>query len=709
MRRGSRKRSGPRPPSPRRSTMTESPRGFRRWLRLPRSRAQAARDVNDEIAFHLAMREEKLRAAGLPPDDATRRARQRFGDARTVAEQCVAIDVETIRAERREDMASSLWQDARYAVRALSRTPAFTLAALVTLALGIGATTAVFSVVYGVLLRPLPYAEPDRLVQLWEQSTRTGNDRNPVSVLNYRDWTTQTRAFSAMAAYAFNRYTLTGSGDAESVQGTQIYGDASSVLGVQPLMGRSIRAEDARQDVVVLSEGLWRRRYGADPAIVGTSIRMNGEPYAVVGIMPASFGFPRPDVELWTGYRTILADPDWGESRGRRFQRVIARLKPGVTVQAAAADVNAVAQRLAAQYPDDNAGGGATAVALGEQLVGDARRPLVVLFGAVACVLLIGCANVAHLLLARTAARGRELAVRAALGAERSRLVRQLLTESLVLSAVGGVVGVGLAYAGVWALRTFNDAAIPRPEAVQVDGWVLAFSAVAIVVTAMLVGLGPALRATRRNLADSVRDGGRGAGVGTRQRATQGMLVTAEVALSLVLLVGAGLLLRRFDRLRRVDTGVDAGGVATLPSAAPPARYPTPERRNDFFDRVTERVATLPGVTAVGLCDCLPPDEVRVTTSLFVDGASREVAELPLVNGVHAGANYFGALRVPVVAGRAFTSADRIGAPPVAVVNRVLETKPLSWGPTGTEALGKRVSLNGTTWRTVVGVVGDVH
>ena len=676
---------------------------------MPRTRAQAARDVNDEIAFHLAMREEKLRATGLSPDDAVRRAHQRFGDPRAVAEQCVAIDVETIRAERREDVASSLWQDVRYAVRALSRTPAFAVSALVTLALGIGATTAVFSVVYGVLLRPLPYAEPERLVQLWEQSTRTGNDRNPVSVLNYRDWTTHTRAFSAMAAYAFNRYTLTGAGDAESVQGTQVYGDVFEVLGVRPLIGRSIRLEDARQDVVVLSEGLWRRRYGADPAIVGTAIRMNGEAYTVVGIMPASFGFPRSDVELWTGYRTILADPDWGESRGRRFQRVIALVKPGVTVAAAAADVNAIAQRLAAQYPDDNAGGGATAVALEEQLVGESRRPLLVLFGAVACVLLIGCANVAHLLLARTATRERELAVRAALGAERGRLIRQLLTESLVLSAVGGVLGVGLAHAGVWALRTFNAAAVPRPDAVRVDGWALGFSAVAVIVTAMLVGLVPALRATRRSLADAVRDGGRGAGVGARQRATQGMLVMVEVALSLVLLVGAGLLLRSFDRLRQVDSGVDADGVATMLIVAPPARYTTPEGRNGFFDRVTERVAALPSVLAVGLCDCLPPDEVRVTTSLFTEGAPRGVGELPLVNGVHAGANYFGALRIPVVAGRAFTDADRLDATPVAVVNRVLATKLLGAGANGAEALGKRVSLNGRTWRTVVGVVGDVH
>ena len=689
--------------------MSTSPRGFRRWLRLPRNRTQATRDVNDEIAFHLAMREEKLRATGLSPEDAERHARERFGDVRTVAHDCVEIDVETIRAARREDLASSLRQDVQYSVRSLARTPAFTLAALVTLALGIGATTAVFSVVYGVLLRPLPYAGPDRLVQLWEQSTRTGNEHNPVSVLNYQDWTRQSHAFSGMAAYAFNRYTLTGQGDAEAVQGTQIYGDLAAVLGVRQLAGRSIEPGDARQDVVVLSEGLWRRRYGADPAIVGTAIRMNGEPYTVVGIMPASFMFPRTDVELWTAYRTILADPDWGESRGRRFQRVIARMKPNVTLAAAAADVNAVARQLAVQYPDDNAGGGATAVSLREQLVGDSRRALLVLFGAVACVLLIGCANVAHLLLARTAARERELVVRAALGADRGRLVRQLLTESLVLATGGGLLGIGLAYASVGALRTFSGDTLPRSEAVHVDALALVFCATAVIVTALLVGLMPAIRATRRSLAESVRDGGRGAGVGTRQRATQGMLVTAEVGLSLVLLVGAGLLVRSFDRLRRVDVGVDPGGVAKMLIVAPPARYTTPERRNAFFDRVTEQVASLPGVTAVGLCDCVPPNEMRSTTSLFIGSGSQNIPDLPLVNAAHAGANYFAALRIPVLGGRGFTTADGLTSPPVAIVNRMLARKLLGAGPNGTEALGKRVSLNGTTWRTVVGVVEDVH
>ena len=683
------------------------PKGFRRWLRLPRNHAEVTRDVNDEIAFHLAMREEKLRATGLSSEDAGRRARERFGDARAVADDCMSIDVEIIRDARREDIAAALSQDVRYAIRALRRSPLFTATALVTLALGIGATTAVFSVVYGVLLRPLPYHEPDRLVQLWEQSTRTGNDRNPVSVPNYQDWTAQTHAFSGMVAYAYNRYTLTGTSDAESVQGTQLYGDASAVLGVRPLVGRGIGLADARTNVVVLSEGLWRRRYGADSAILGASIRMNGEPYSVVGIMPSSFQFPRSDVELWTSYRTILNDPQWAEARGRRFQRVIARLKPGVTLGAAASDVNVVANRLAAQYPDDNAGGGAIAVSLRDQLVGSSQRVLLVLFGAVACVLVIGCANVAHLLLARTAARQRELAVRAALGAGRGRLVRQLLTESLVLAAGGGAIAMGLAYVALWALRTFSADALPLTGAVRVDGWAFAFCAGAVGLTAILVGLIPALRATTQSVVESVRDGGRGAGVGTRQRTTQNLLVAAEVGLSLVLLIGAGLLLRSFDRLRRVDSGVDPSGVATMLIVAPPARYTTPEKTNAFFDRVTEEVSMLPGVQAVGLCDCLPPTEVRTTTSVVIDGKPTTGGELPLVNAIRVGGSYFGALRIPVVVGRAFTGADRLGAPAVAVVNRTLAVKLL--GGAGPASLGRRVSYDGTSWMTVVGVVNDVH
>ncbi|GLC25181.1 ABC transporter permease [Roseisolibacter agri] len=693
------------------------PEGVRRAFRLPfgRRRAveQAARDVDEEITFHLAMREARLRDAGLSEEEARREARRRFGDARHVAAACRAEDVAREHASARTELAHSVVQDARYALRALRRAPAFTVAALATLALGIGATTAVFTVVYGVLARPLPYAQPDRLVQLWETSTRTPGDRNPVSVPNYADWRTRVRAFQSTMAYAFNRFSLADGAAAtpEQVQGAQLWGDVPRLLGVRPLLGRALGEGDARAYTVVLSEELWRRRYGADPQVLGRAVRLNGRPYTVVGVMPGSFRFPRNDVELWTGYANVLSDSTWSEQRGRRFQRVVARLAPGVTPDAAARELDAVARSLSTQYPDDNPGGGAALVPLREQLVGDVRPALLVLFGATAGVLLIACANVAHLLLARAAARQRELAVRAALGAGRGRVARQLLTESLVLAALGGAAGVALAYAGVTVLGKLAGDALPRLEDVRVDRWALAFTLGAVALTGVLVGLVPALRASRTDLAAGVRDGTRGAGTGRRAHAAQGALVVAEVAASLVLLVGAGLLLRSFQRLNAVDPGVRPAGVLTALVLAAPMRYPEPERQRAVLTAVAERVAALPGVQAVGLCDCMPPENVRQAGSVAVDGSAPD-APAPVVDQVRVGANYFGALRVPVRAGRAFTDADRAGSAPVAVVSEAFARRHLDAGPGReglTRALGRRISFDQTRWMTVVGVVGDVR
>jgi hypothetical protein len=329
------------------------PDGVRRVFRLAlgrrRALERAAREVDDEIAFHLAMREARLRAAGMSEDEARREAGRRFGDVRGVADACRLEDEARERGRGRRELADTLWRDVRFALRALRRAPAFTAAALLTLALGIGATTTVFTVVYGVLARPLPFAQPERLVQLWETSTRTPGDRNPVSVPNYADWARQVRAFDASMAYAFNRFTLApeaaGADTPEQVQGAQLWGDVPRVLGVRALLGRPITARDAREFTVVLSEGLWRRRYGADPRVLGRTVRMNGHAYAVVGVMPAGFRFPRADVELWTGYATILADSAWGGERGRRFQRVVARLAPGVTAAAAERELDAAARR----------------------------------------------------------------------------------------------------------------------------------------------------------------------------------------------------------------------------------------------------------------------------------------------------------------------------------------------------------------------------
>ncbi len=685
------------------------PEGFRRVFRMPASRNRISRDVQDEIAFHLAMREERLRAQGHSDADARAGARKRFGDVVRVADECEAIGSEREQTLQRAELLQSVWQDLRYSARSLARTPAFTAAALLTLTLGIGATTAVFSIVYGVLVRPLPYAEPERLVQLWETSTLTPGERNPVSVPNYKDWVARSRSFTELLAYAYNRYGITGEGAPEQVQGSQLLGNQVSMLGVRPLLGSGITVTQSREFVVVLSEGIWRRRFGADPGIIGRSIRMNAQPYTVIGVMPSSFQFPRPDVELWTSYATIFSDPAWGEARGRRFQRVIGRLKNGVTHEAARADLDAVGRQLSVEYPDANPGSGAALVALKDQLVGETRPALMVLAGAVACVLLIACANVAHLLLARTASRERELAIRAALGAGRGRILRQLLTESLVLAAIGGALGVVLAYGGVEALGKLSPEAVPRFNDVRIDRLAIVFTSFAVLITGMLVGLAPALRGTSRSVESSVREGTRGAGTAARHHRMQGALVAAEIGISLVLLVGASLLLQSFNKLRTVDLGVEPAGVLTMLVAGSPVKYDNPDKQRAFFASVIERVSSLPTVQTAGLCDCMPPNDVRQSGSFRVNGGSSVPAELPVANQIRVGGNYFAAVNIPVLAGRAFTERDRPDAPPVAIVNETLARRYLLGGAGGAGAIERRVLFDGERWLTVVGVVADVH
>jgi predicted permease len=695
--------------------MSALPDGVRRAFRLVlggRGAAhQAAREVDEEIAFHLAMREDRLRAAGLSDAEARSAARRRFGDVDRVAAACRVEDEARDRAIGRGEWLGSLRQDVRFALRGLARTPLTTAAALLTLALGVGATTAIFSVVYGVLVRPLPYRAPERLVALWETSTNTGDAHNPVSVPHFQDWVARTKSFDGAIAYAFNRFTLSGDGVPEQVRGAMLWGDVPRVLGVRPILGRTVELRDARDYVVVLGEGLWRRRFGADQAVLGRSIRLAGVPFTVVGVMPASFRFGAPDVELWTSYGLILnpspSRPPWVANRGGRFQRVVARLAPGVAPAAARAELASVTRRLAEEYPNDDAGGGAALVPLREELVGDVRPALLVLFGAVSCVLLIACANVAHLLLARATTRERELAVRAALGAGRGRVARQLLTESLALSALGGLLGVPLAYAGVAALGRLAGSAVPRLDDVRVDGWALAFTAAAVCVTGVLAGLAPALRASRRAVAVTVREGARGTSQGRRQHALRGSLVAAEVALSLVLLVAAGILLRSYGRLRAVDPGVRVDGVLTAVVVASLTKYEDAPRRVALFERVLERVAVVPGVRAVGSCDCVPPDRNQQSGTVLVDGAD-PAATRPVVEQTRVGGSYFAALGIPVRAGRAFTPADRADAPPVAVVNETFARRVLGLTDPA-RAVGRRLTMDDARWLTVVGVVGDVH
>ena len=667
-----------------------------------------ARDVDDEIALHIDLRAEQLIRQGLPPREARAEAERRFASMTSThaAVHRAASRTETIMQIR--EWFDSLRQDLRFATRALARRPGFTFVGVATLALGVGMTTAGFSVVYAALLRPLPYGSAERLVQLWETSERTPGDRNPVSVPNYRDWLAESRSFDAMLAYAYNRFTVTGEGLPEQIQGAQIWGDLVGTLGVQPLAGRSIRPEDARAEVVVLGESIWRRRFGADPGVVGRTMRLGGKPHTIVGVMPASFTFPRPDVEVWTAYASILSDPAWSEQRGRRFQRVIARLRPEVGPKQAAAEIDVIARGLATRFPEANAGGSATLVPLREQLVGEARRPLLLLLGAVGCVLLIACANVTHLLLARTAGREREIAVRVALGASKSRIARALMTESLVLAVAGGVAGVTLAYMLVSTLGPVEAQWLESAGPVSVDRWVLLFSTVVVALSGILAGLAPALRAVGGEVSPTVQGGSRTAGAGPRRHAIQGLLVSVQVATALLLLVGAGLLVRSYDRLSSVDPGIEASGVLTALIIVSPAKYSQPEMQRQTFDRILERVAALPGVRSVGLCDCMPPDVVRQGGSVTIEGGSEEAA-MPVVEQTRVHAGYFSALRIPIVAGRAFTAADRAGAPDVAMVNATFARRLLGATESLSAAVGRRISLDGENWMTVVGVAGDVR
>jgi putative ABC transport system permease protein len=608
---------------------------------------------------------------------------------------------------------NTLWQDVRYGLRMLVKSPGFTVVAVVALALGIGANTAIFSIVNAMLLRPLPYGEPDRLVVVWETNPdlsspylRTHNEASPA---NFLDWRQQQTVFEDIAAYRFNDYNLTGGDAPEQLLGNPVTANMFDVLKVRPLLGRTFRPEDGdpKSDrVVVLSYGLWQRRFGGDANIVGRQLNLNGNPTTVVGVMPADFEFPAPFSQLWTALRFANDTPP---SRTAHFLYTRARLKPGVSLQQAEAEMQTIAARLRQQYPDTNTNRSVRLVPLHTQTVEQARTGLLVLLGAVGFVLLIACANVANLMLARATARYREIAIRTALGAGRWRIVRQLLTESVLLSVLGGALGVLLALWGIDLLT----AAVPREFAlyvygwnqIKLDRWVLAFTFGVSVLTGVLFGLVPALQASKTDLNEALKEGGRGT-VGHARRRFRNALVVVEVALALVLLVGAGLLGKSFLRLLEVKPGFDPHNVITAQLTLPSARYEKDEQVVQFFTQLTERVAAQPGVEAVGTIDMLPMAGSGGTNTFIIDG--RPLARpgvYPEANARTVDPGYFGALRIPVLKGRNFTAQDRAGAPGVCIVN---ETFARLFFP-GEDAVGKILrNPDGTNPFQIVGVVGDI-
>src|SRR5215204_2074834 len=601
-------------------------------------------------------------------------------------------------------------RDLRYAIRALLRQPGFTAAVVLTLALGIGANTAIFSVVNGVLLRPLPYPNDAQLMML--RTRFASGQTETASLPDYTDWKAQSSSFSRVSAYASSNDNLAAvGGEPERVPSARVLPDFFATLGVSPSAGRWFLPEEfvfGAHRVVVLSHGLWQRRFGANRSIIGQTITLNARPYTVVGVAPESMRLPAR-AQLWSPY---TYDPA-GRPPGRRsdFLAVVARLKPGVTEARARADMNAVGRRLAETYPRTNEGVGVEVQSLHDRLVGSIRPALLVFTAAVALVLLIACANVANLLLARATAREREMAVRAALGAGRNRLVRQMLTESLVLSAAGGALGLTLAWWGVQALKAAAPPTLPRLNEIGLDPVALGFTAMAVVVTGLLFGLAPAMRGSAFALHATLSAGGRAGIGGGRGERLRGILVVAQVALALVLLVGSGLLVRTFSRLQEVDLGFDSGHVLTAQIVLPAAKYPGAEQQLTFFNALRERLAATPGVQVVGLTTDVPlgGGYNYLTFNVIGRAAAGPGESSPDAIPTTASPEYFSAMKIPLQAGRLFDVTDVPNGPQVAIVNRELVQKHFA----GQNPIGERITFGNPTdstgWMTIVGVVGSTR
>ncbi len=601
----------------------------------------------------------------------------------------------------------NLIRDGRYALRMLVRAPAFSLIAVLTFAVGIGVNTAVFNVVNGVLLRPLPYPDADRITLLWMDNRRQGIKEDITSYPNYRDWRDQSTSYTHMAAFTSSAFSLTGTGEPERLLGASVTANFFDVMQVPPTMGRVFTVENetpGNDAVVVISDGLWQRRFGGRPDALGRTIMLNGRSHEVIGVMPQTLRWP-DKAELW---KPLAPPEDLREARGGFWLPVIGRLKPGVSTGQAQAEMNEIGNRLEREYPS-NRGFGVYVVSLQQQLVGSIERPLVILLAAVGFVLLIACANLANLMLGRTAARRKELAIRTALGAGRGRLVRQIVTETFVLALLGGVVGVLLAY---WTTRffiTLGGESIPRQDAISMDARVLGFALLLATASALLSGLIPALQASRRKIVDHLREGAR-EGLGGTSRRTRGALVAAEVALALVLLTGAGLLIRTLWTMQGVERGFRPENVAMMTVSLPPTTYAAPPDVRAFYARLLERVRTLPGVQSAATGTGVLQPLVTNSGIYSIEGTPlpppEERIEYP-VEIVSPG--YFDTVGMTVVRGRAFTDADDAQAPRVIVINETLAR--LGWPDQ--DPIGRRMRSGDETsqspWMTVVGVIRDAH
>jgi predicted permease len=662
-------------------------------------RRRREEELEEEIRSHLEMAQRDRLERGESAENAAASARREFGNIGLVKE--ATRDVWGWR------WLEQLGQDVRYGLWMLKRNPGFTFVAILTLTLGIGATTGIFSILNALLLQPLPYDRPDRLVMVWE-SSRNGDDQITASGLIFKDWVEQNQAFEAMAAFSPRTYILSGEDETEKVRGVAATASLFPLLGINPNYGNVFLPEDegpGRNRIVILSHGLWQRRFGSDKAILGSAITINNLNYTVVGIMPPEFEFPLQSekAELWVPLSLNLGQ----NTRSAHNYRVIARLKPDVTLEQAQADMNVIARRLEQQYPDSNTGMGANVVSLQDQIVGKIRMSLLMLFGAVCLVLLIACANVANLLLARSTIRQKEVAIRAAVGASKPRLIRQMLTESLLLSLLGSGLGLALAYWSVRLLVAIGPDSILRVREISIDWRVLGFTLLVALVTGVIFGLAPALQATKANLNEWLKEGAGRATINPVRSRLHNLLIVLEVAMALLLLICAGLMIKSFSRLQQVKPGFNPENVLAADVTLPVRRYRDGYEAIALIQQVLNRIAGFPGVQSVSATHALPLSGDNNTFAFFIEGRTLPRGEYTSADYRSISPDYFRTMGIPILRGRAFTDKDVAGAHGVVIVS---ETMTKRFFP-NEDPIGKRFSVadgRGGAMLEVVGVAGDV-
>jgi putative ABC transport system permease protein len=602
------------------------------------------------------------------------------------------------------------WQDIRYGLRMLAKSPGFSAVVILTLALGIGANTAIFSVVSAVLLQPLPFSQAARLVAVQGVDLRSGETGRPLSYPDFTDLRTQSQSVEGMAAYDTSTSTLTGQGEPLHVDVGVVSASLLGVLRAMPMLGREFAAAEDKPGthVVLLSHRLWKARFGGDPKVIEKQLVLDGKSYVIAGVMPPEFQFPLDSqpMDLWM---TMAVEGEYQAERGSHYLSAIARLKPGVSLVAANAETASISEGLAKQYPDTNAHMGMALLPEKEELVGNVRPALLMVLGAVGFLLLIACANAANLLLARAAGRQREMAIRASLGAGKSRILRQLLTESVLLSLVGGLLGLLLAVWGTAALVSLPSLGIPRLASAGVDLRALAFTLAVSVITGILFGLAPALHASRFNLFGSLKEGGRTATTGTARSRMRSLLVISQVSLAVVLLIGASLLIESMFHLLHESPGFEPRGVLAFNLDLPDSRYGKPAQSADFFKTLLEKLRAVPGVKSASAVMPLPLSDNSLRTSFEIEGRPMAKSDLPRTFIRAVGLDYFGTMQIPLIAGREFNERDDRHAPHVIIINQTLARK---FFP-GENPVGKHMKVGMNADKSdamceVVGLVGDV-